>query len=592
MIGKHIDSPSGHSSFKGLNDYITGKSNKDHKVLYTDCLNLASVKTASFEMETLAFQNKRCGDPVMHLLLSWRENENPTREQATEAVKITLDEMGLSECQAVYSLHQNTDNMHLHISINRVHPDTKKAINPAHGWTHNGMERAARRIEYAQNWQVENNARSEINARGEVVKRADISLDNEKIPQKPKDKEIQTGEQSAIRKAQQELKNMDVSSWKDLHNFMQSRGMKYQNKGSGAVIFVGEIAVKASQVSRNYALNKLEKRFGVYQSYYDIYQENSLDIEKISAPKPLDKVNDNANWKAYIEDRKTYYLDKRQQRQKTNMSHGEQRKAMKERQAAERRALFGSLKGKGHDRRYIGEQRAVLATRHAYEAVLLKEEQKKRRGEYQKQNPTYPTYEQWLRDRGLSSEADGWRHRKNKGFFQIEPAEGAEPGKPEPVGLPGFRMEISRQGTRFYSGQSAEAAFIDSGRLIRVYRHDGESLLAALQLGQEKWGGVKLTGSDEYKRRCAELAAEHGIRIVNPELQGIIREETEWRRDTQAQAKDGKRFEAGIEQARARFAERQAREAAERERQRQEQERLDRERRERERQGRSGGHGR
>jgi hypothetical protein len=47
-------------------------------------------------MESLALQNKRCADPVMHLLLSWRENENPTREQVREAVNITLDEMNLS----------------------------------------------------------------------------------------------------------------------------------------------------------------------------------------------------------------------------------------------------------------------------------------------------------------------------------------------------------------------------------------------------------------------------------------------------------------------------------------------------------------
>jgi hypothetical protein len=51
---------------------------------------------------------------------------------------------------------------------------------------------------------------------------------------------------------------------------------------------------------------------------------------------------------------------------------------------------------------------------------------------------------------------------------------------------------------------------------------DDNVLLAALQLGQQKWGGVYLSGSEEYKRRCAELAAEHGIRIANQELQGII----------------------------------------------------------------------
>jgi hypothetical protein len=73
-------------------------------------------------MESLAFLNKRSADPVMHLLLCWRENETPTPEQAQEAV-----------CQAVYSLHQNTDNLHLHICVNRIDPETYKAIEAVTG---------------------------------------------------------------------------------------------------------------------------------------------------------------------------------------------------------------------------------------------------------------------------------------------------------------------------------------------------------------------------------------------------------------------------------------------------------------------------
>jgi hypothetical protein len=45
--------------------------------------------------------------------------------------------------------------------------------------------------------------------------------------------------------------------------------------------------------------------------------------------------------------------------------------------------------------------------------------------------------------------------------------------------------------------------------------------LAALQLAQEKWGGIKLNGTDESKRRCVEIAAKNGIRIANPELQRV-----------------------------------------------------------------------
>ncbi|MDR3164300.1 MAG: relaxase/mobilization nuclease domain-containing protein, partial [Synergistaceae bacterium] len=89
MIGKHIRNPKGRSSFKGLNDYITGKSKRqqsEEKIACTGCVNLASVETATLEMESCAFQNKRSADPVMHLLLSWRENEVPTSGQALEAV--------------------------------------------------------------------------------------------------------------------------------------------------------------------------------------------------------------------------------------------------------------------------------------------------------------------------------------------------------------------------------------------------------------------------------------------------------------------------------------------------------------------------
>ena len=210
MIGKHIANPKTHSSFKTLNDYITGKSKRrledaGEKIAFTGCLNLISVDTATLQMNSLAFQNKRSADPVMHLLLSWRENENPTHEQVVEAVRIALDELCLSQCQAVYALHQNTDNMHLHICVNRIDPETTKAITPAGGWTRRAMERAARRIEHAQGWQTESNTWSEINEQGELVRKP-YSLENS-VPQKVQDMENLTGEQSAIRKAQNELKD-------------------------------------------------------------------------------------------------------------------------------------------------------------------------------------------------------------------------------------------------------------------------------------------------------------------------------------------------------------------------------------------------
>jgi hypothetical protein len=253
-------------------------------------------------MNSLAFDNKRSADPVMHLLLSWRENENPTKEQVVEAVKIVLGELNLSKCQAVYALHQNTDNMHLHICVSRIDPATAKAITPAGGWTRRAMERAARRIEHAQGWQTESNTWSEINERGELVRKP-YSRENA-VPQKVQDMENLTGEQSAIRKAQNALKDKlkGLSTWEDFYNLLSLKGVKYQKKGSGAVITIDGVTVKASDVSRNLTLGKLEKQLGPFQEIHHLGQviyDHKSKGQKI--PQPLDDSNrDNMNWNAYI----------------------------------------------------------------------------------------------------------------------------------------------------------------------------------------------------------------------------------------------------------------------------------------------------
>ncbi|MDR1510805.1 MAG: relaxase/mobilization nuclease domain-containing protein [Synergistaceae bacterium] len=530
MIGKHIANPKTRSSFSALNAYITGKSKGQppgEKIDYTGCVNLASVETATIEMESLAFLNKRCKDPVMHLLLSWMENETPSVEQVKEAVRLTLDELNLSRCQAVYSLHQNTDNMHLHICVSRIDPETRKTITPAGGWTRRGMERTARRVERAQGRASAENAWSEFNESGELVRKP-VNSDTAKIPQKVNDAENLTGEQSAVRKAQEVLKGSikNIGGWSDLHSLMASNGMRYEKKGSGAVIHVGEVIVKASSVSRDLSFAKLEKRIGAYQP--------PLETERLpnfggtpSNPVPLDKSNDNPNWRAYIAERKSYYRDKKQLRERLSMSQREERGAIRKRQAKERSDLFATLRGKGFNRAYIAKQRSILASKHAYESALLKESQASARKGLQKRDAIYTSYERWLRERGHVGEADAWRHRRDSAFLQLEcpnpDSQGS--GTNAPTGLAGFSVAVTKQGLRYYRESAPrEVSFIDTGRLIRVYKQDGDTLLAALRLAQEKWGGVHFNGTDEYKKKCAEIAAKNGIRVSNPELSGIVRE--------------------------------------------------------------------
>jgi hypothetical protein len=174
----------------------------------------------------------------------------------------------------------------------------------------------------------------------------------------------------------------------------------------------------------------------------------------------------------------------------------------------------------------------VLATKHAYERAVLKEKQKEQRESLKMQSAAFMSYEQWLRSLNMPEEAEKWRHRKNKRILLLErpnDVTGIEPQ--EHTGLSGFSMTVTRQGVKFTQRGHIECeSFVDIGRVIKVYGQEDSTLLAALQLAQSKWGGVQVNGTEPYKRRCAELAAKHGIRVVNPELQEFLRTPEEKRK--------------------------------------------------------------
>jgi hypothetical protein len=53
------------------------------------------------------------------------------------------------------------------------------------------------------------------------------------------------------------------------------------------------------------------------------------------------------------------------------------------------------------------------------------------------------------------------------------------------TGLSGFSMTVTRQGVKFaHQGSPKAVAFIDVGRVIKVYNRENDSILAALRLAQ------------------------------------------------------------------------------------------------------------
>jgi len=111
---------------------------------------VTGIATASLEMNTVAQKNTRCKDPVYHIILSWPEHEQPAAELIFDAAEHALQALGLAAHQYVLAVHGNTDNMHCHISVNRIHPRTFKSHNIA--WAHRNLHRAARESEIKHGW--------------------------------------------------------------------------------------------------------------------------------------------------------------------------------------------------------------------------------------------------------------------------------------------------------------------------------------------------------------------------------------------------------------------------------------------------------
>lgn len=311
MIGKVITrNKSKKSSVRRLNEYIAnidGAGNEEHKVMYSGCLNLGAVdiETATFMMDSDAMRNTRCKDPVLHCLLSWQEGEQPTEEQIKEAASIALEELGLTDQPCIYALHRNTDNFHVHLSVSRIDRETHKAIDAAHGWTKKAMERAARRIEYAQGWAVERNAWSVIETDGTIHENDKSSKSEKKIPQEVKDIENMTGEKSALRIAKEKLASHKFSSWSELHRTLSEYGMRYEKKGSGAVIFVGDVPIKASSAGKRFSLTYLEKLLGTFEDAERIVKVNTSSQHII---EPLTTSHSSSDgWVAYTQQRDEYY---------------------------------------------------------------------------------------------------------------------------------------------------------------------------------------------------------------------------------------------------------------------------------------------
>ncbi|MCG0998768.1 TraI/MobA(P) family conjugative relaxase [Acetobacter persici] len=470
------------------------------------------------EMIALATEAARSADTVNHYVLSWKRGESLTTEQVDEAVTLLQKEMGLEQHQIVYGLHADTGNRHLHVVVNRVNPETLRCTEINRGFDIESGHKAIALIEHRQGWSREENGLYQVGPDGKLVrcnshrdKPAQAKTDSNKV-------ERRTGRCSVLDVAIEEAVPVikEATCWADVHEELARKGMSYRRHGNGAVIMIGDSAVKASQADRQISFIKLQLRLGPYEEpdqAAEIPADGTLTIPLLVRPNDVD-LND------YHLERKNYETTRRKALSDVTRQHAEQRTSLKEMQRRERETV---LKGRWRRRGVaLNALRHALAEEHRTARRLLHDQQKEERLANRERLPPFPTIEEWLKANRDPFLAGLWAHPNY--FMRLE-GHGTRSGSEKRVySIPGFRSVVRGAYVHYCKLTEPEhIAFSDRGDRIDVCdTTNREIILASLRLAANRWDEVKITGTDEFKARVVDLAVEHGFRLKNEDLRQTV----------------------------------------------------------------------
>lgn len=260
MIAK--DSGTG-QSFIGLASYLaTGKGGEQaERVVWSEGVNLLTddIQAGACQMRSTAGENMRVDHPVWHFSINWHPHEGGgvTKDLAMGIVRSTLDELGLIDHQVMVVAHDDTQHFHVHVMVNRIHPDTHKSWKQ--GLSKIALEQAMARLSIEHGFEV---VPGPHNAR-------DLGMDapgpDETTPSEAQRYEDRTGADSDLTVARERLADVvsDATSWADLERLAATAGYKFEAAGRGMVFRAADgNFIKASAVSRDASRTALESRFG------------------------------------------------------------------------------------------------------------------------------------------------------------------------------------------------------------------------------------------------------------------------------------------------------------------------------------------
>lgn len=251
-------------NFKELAEYIAAAKEPGEKLdkfWIENCgagETLDDLEMALREVYAVRLMKPEVMDKSYHMMVSFRpgEKDRLTEKDLKDIASTYAKGLGFAEHQYVAGTHINTDNFHMHIAFNKIHPKTRQVLTPFRDYK--TLDRVSRNLEKEYGLFIDSGIAQGRNQ-------------GPKLSPSARDYEAQTWQESFQNHVLQNRKSIldqikEAGTWSDVHNILREYDIGIKQRGNGLVL-VGPDGqgMKASALDRKMAKAQLETQLGSFQ---------------------------------------------------------------------------------------------------------------------------------------------------------------------------------------------------------------------------------------------------------------------------------------------------------------------------------------
>jgi len=488
------------SDFAGLARYITDRQGSTERLGHVAVTHCAADTMSAVIGEVLAtqFQNTRAtGDKTYHLMVAFPPGESPPADVLADIEDRLVAGLGFAGHQRVSAVHTDTDHMHIHIAINKIHPDRLTMHEPFQAYRTLGELSALLEIEHGLQ-RVNHEARRSLSE------------------SRATDMERHTGTESLVGWIKRECIDAihSANSWPALHRVMSDNGLSLHARANGLIVVAEDgTTIKASTMDRALSKPRLEARLGRFVPSDEAPRSADRQYEKLPLRTRVNTVELHARYKA---ERAAADRARADALRVVRYRKGRLVDAIKRRNRIRRAAI--KVTGSDAITKKLLYAQAHKAMRDSLLAVHAQSQLDRNSAA-----ETYRrrTWADWLKHQALHGDTDALTALRAR-----EAAQGlkgntlAGDGRPKP-GYAAAVDGITKTGTIIF--RAGASAVRDDGDKLQLSRAaDRSAYDAALRLAMARYGSrIRVNGSATFQARIVEAAAAARLPITftNPALE-------------------------------------------------------------------------